>query len=59
METLLMWFSRIYLNVTTCCNSCQFRQVVTAERALRDRMSLLANKLILAQQDAPLEPICL
>jgi phosphoribosyl 1,2-cyclic phosphodiesterase len=32
---------------------------VTAERALRDRMSLLANKLILAQQDAPLEPICL
>jgi len=32
---------------------------VTAERALRDRMSLLANKLILAQQDAPLGPICL
>jgi phosphoribosyl 1,2-cyclic phosphodiesterase len=32
---------------------------VTAERALRDRMSLLANKLLLAQQDAPLEPICL
>jgi phosphoribosyl 1,2-cyclic phosphodiesterase len=32
---------------------------VTAERALRDRMSLLANKLILAEQDAPLEPICL
>jgi phosphoribosyl 1,2-cyclic phosphodiesterase len=32
---------------------------VTAERALRDRMSLLANKLVLAQQDAPLEPICL
>jgi phosphoribosyl 1,2-cyclic phosphodiesterase len=32
---------------------------VTAERALRDRMSLLANKLILAQQDAPLEAICL
>jgi phosphoribosyl 1,2-cyclic phosphodiesterase len=32
---------------------------VTAERALRDRMSLLANKLILAQQDSPLEPICL
>ena len=32
---------------------------VTAERALRDRMSLLANKLILAQQDAPLTPICL
>ena len=32
---------------------------VTAERALRDRMSLLANKLILAEQDAPLQPICL
>jgi phosphoribosyl 1,2-cyclic phosphodiesterase len=32
---------------------------VTAERALRDRMSLLANKLLLAQQDSPLEPICL
>jgi len=32
---------------------------VTAERALRDRMSLLANKLLLAQQDGPLEPICL
>ena len=32
---------------------------VTAERALRDRMSLLANKLILARQDAPLEAICL
>ena len=32
---------------------------VTAERALRDRMSLLANKLLLAQQNAPLDPICL
>jgi Beta-lactamase superfamily domain len=32
---------------------------VTAERALRDRMSLLANKLMLAKQDTPLEPICL
>jgi phosphoribosyl 1,2-cyclic phosphodiesterase len=32
---------------------------VTAERALRDRMTLLANKLLLAQQDTPLEPICL
>ena len=32
---------------------------VTAERALRDRMSLLANKLLLAQQNAPLESICL
>jgi phosphoribosyl 1,2-cyclic phosphodiesterase len=32
---------------------------VTAERALQDRMSLLANKLLLAQQDTPLAPICL
>ncbi len=32
---------------------------VTAERALRDRMSLLTNKLLLAHQNAPLEPICL
>jgi phosphoribosyl 1,2-cyclic phosphodiesterase len=32
---------------------------VTAERALRDRMSLLANKLILAEQNVPLQPICL
>jgi len=32
---------------------------VTAERALRDRMSLLANKLILAEQGVPLQPICL
>jgi phosphoribosyl 1,2-cyclic phosphodiesterase len=32
---------------------------VSAERALRDRMSLLANKLLLAAQDTPLEPILL
>jgi phosphoribosyl 1,2-cyclic phosphodiesterase len=32
---------------------------VTAERALRDRMGLLGNKLLLAQQNTPLEPICL
>lgn len=32
---------------------------VSAERALRDRMSLLANKLMLAAQDRPLESICL
>ena len=32
---------------------------VMAERALRERMSLLANKLLLAEQSAPLEPICL
>jgi phosphoribosyl 1,2-cyclic phosphodiesterase len=31
---------------------------VAAERALRERMSLLANKLILARQDQPIEPIC-
>lgn len=30
---------------------------VTAERALQDRMSLLANKLVLAHQDDPLESI--
>ncbi len=38
------------------CNNLPELARVTAERALRDRMSLLANKLILAQQDAPLEP---
>jgi phosphoribosyl 1,2-cyclic phosphodiesterase len=32
---------------------------VTAEKALRDRMSLLANRVMLAEQGAPLEPICL
>jgi phosphoribosyl 1,2-cyclic phosphodiesterase len=41
------------------CNNLPELARVTAERALRDRMSLLANKLVLAQQDAPLEPICL
>ncbi len=30
---------------------------VTAEKALRDRMSLLANRVMLAEQGAPLEPI--
>jgi phosphoribosyl 1,2-cyclic phosphodiesterase len=30
---------------------------VSAERALRNRMSLLANQLLLAQQDAPMESI--
>lgn len=32
---------------------------VSAEKALRDRMSLLGNKLILARQNEPLEPISL
>ena len=41
------------------CNNLPALARVTAERALRDRMSLLANKLILAEQDTPLEPICL
>ena len=41
------------------CNNLPELARVTAERALRDRMSLLANKLLLAQQDGPLEPICL
>jgi hypothetical protein len=41
------------------CNNLPELARVTAERALRDRMSLLANKLLLAQQDVPLESICL
>ncbi len=41
------------------CNNLPELARVTAERALRDRMSLLANKLILAEQDRPLEAICL
>ncbi|HTZ59734.1 MAG TPA: MBL fold metallo-hydrolase [Acidobacteriaceae bacterium] len=41
------------------CNNLPELARVTAERALRDRISLLANKLLLAQQDVPLEPICL
>lgn len=32
---------------------------VSAECALRDRMSLLANKLLLAMQDRPMDSICL
>ncbi len=32
---------------------------VAAEFALRNRMSLLANKLVLASQHAPTEPLCL
>jgi phosphoribosyl 1,2-cyclic phosphodiesterase len=32
---------------------------VSAERALRDRMSLLANKLLLAEQDRPMDAISL
>jgi phosphoribosyl 1,2-cyclic phosphodiesterase len=32
---------------------------ISAERALRDRMSLLANHLVLAEQDRPLEAIVL
>jgi phosphoribosyl 1,2-cyclic phosphodiesterase len=41
------------------CNNLPELARVTAERALRDRMSLLANKLMLAEQEAPLQPICL
>ena len=41
------------------CNNLPELARVMAERALRDRMSLLANKLILAEQKAPLEAICL
>jgi hypothetical protein len=32
---------------------------LAAEQALAGRMSLLGNKLLLAQQSAPLESICL
>jgi phosphoribosyl 1,2-cyclic phosphodiesterase len=32
---------------------------LAAEQAIGDRLSLLGNRLILAAQDAPLEPICL
>jgi phosphoribosyl 1,2-cyclic phosphodiesterase len=32
---------------------------VSAERALRERISLLTNKLVLARQEAPMESICL
>ncbi len=32
---------------------------ISAERALRDRMSLLANHLLLAEQDRPMDPIVL
>ncbi len=41
------------------CNNLPELARVMAERALRDRMSLLANKLLLAEQNAPLEAICL
>jgi phosphoribosyl 1,2-cyclic phosphodiesterase len=41
------------------CNNLPELARVTAERALRDRMSLLANKLMLAEQEMPLAPICL
>jgi phosphoribosyl 1,2-cyclic phosphodiesterase len=32
---------------------------MAAEQAIGDRLSLLGNRLVLAAQDAPLEPICL
>ena len=41
------------------CNNLPELARVSAEWALRERMSLLANKLILARQDQPIEPICL
>ncbi len=41
------------------CNNLPELARVMAERALRDRMSLLANKLVLAEQNSPLEAICL
>ncbi len=41
------------------CNNLPELARVMAERALRDRMSLLANKLVLAEQNSPLQAICL
>ncbi len=41
------------------CNNLPELARVGAERALRERMSLLANQLLLAEQDRPLAPICL
>jgi phosphoribosyl 1,2-cyclic phosphodiesterase len=32
---------------------------LAAEQAIGGRMSLLGNRLLLARQDAPLDPICL
>ena len=32
---------------------------LAAEQAIGDRLSLLGNRLLLAVQDVPLEPICL
>ena len=52
--TRLMSFWRIYQNVTICRSWHGY-----GGEGARDRMSLLANKLMLAEQDAPLEPICL
>jgi phosphoribosyl 1,2-cyclic phosphodiesterase len=48
----------VLAHLSECSNLPELARV-TAERALRDRMSLLANKLILAEQDTPLEAICL
>jgi phosphoribosyl 1,2-cyclic phosphodiesterase len=41
------------------CNNLPELAKVRAEWALRHRMSLLANRLLLADQNMPLEPICL
>lgn len=48
----------ILAHLSECNNLPELARVV-AERALRDRMSLLANKLLLAEQKTLLGPICL
>jgi hypothetical protein len=32
---------------------------LSAEQAIGDRMTLLGNRVVLARQETPLEPICL
>ena len=48
----------ILAHLSECNNLPELARVV-AERALRERMSLLANKLLLAEQKTPLGSICL
>jgi phosphoribosyl 1,2-cyclic phosphodiesterase len=48
----------VLAHLSECNNLPQLARVM-AERALRDRMSLLANNLLLAEQNVPLQAICL
>jgi phosphoribosyl 1,2-cyclic phosphodiesterase len=41
------------------CNNLPGLARICAERALRDRMNLLANELVVAEQGQPIAPICL